>query len=601
MNLRINLLGLLLLSVIGTAAGQSPEKGIDREKISPLIQPLGDQLVATDALGRELPTYEEIGDLKADRYVGLFYWLWHGNLRNESTTDYNVTEALKKDPTRTKWQFADYYWAEPELGYYRSIDEYALQKHLNLFCLIGIDFLYLDFTNAVIDNRELHVLLSLILDMKQRGYNPPRIVPFFNHEPIPKIEQFYSEFYSDTTYRDCWFIYDGKPLVLSPEKHPSNQQINDSFTWRRMWAAFEANEENKDKWRFFDVVPMSPTYRDGEIEQAVVSPGMGGPLWSNHIYGSKSSTSKSTPVYDKYWKCEHTGEGLYFEEQWTEAHRLHPLILCVTGWNEWKAGAWHANAGLVEAGFTFQGRVLKEGESYFVDEFNEEFNRDLEPQKGGYTDNYFYQLAGHLRRYKGMAPPPKYSGSKKIAIDGMFKEWKNVLPRFEDFAGELKNRDAAGTPRGVYYTNTTVRNDIVESRVTYDRENIYFYVRTAEPLTSWSGQNWMMLYIDSDRDKCTGWEGYDFVVNMEVLSPEQTTLKRRTDTGWETVEHCDYRYDGCELEVAVPRRALLQSAGKPDFYFHWVDNIQKLDDINEFFVNGESAPERRYNYNYQAR
>ena len=192
MNLRINLLGLLLLSVFGTAAGQSPEKGIDREKISPLIQPLGDQLVATDALGRELPTYEEVGGLKADRYVGLFYWLWHGNLRNESTTDYNVTEALKKDPTRTKWQFADYYWAEPELGYYRSIDEYALQKHLNLFCLIGIDFLYLDFTNAVIDNRELHVLLSLILDMKQRGYNPPRIVPFFNHEPIPKIEQFYS-------------------------------------------------------------------------------------------------------------------------------------------------------------------------------------------------------------------------------------------------------------------------------------------------------------------------------------------------------------------------------------------------------------------------
>ena len=86
-----------------------------------------------------------------------------------------------------------------------------------------------------------------------------------------------------------------------------------------------------------------------------------------------------------------------------------------------------------------------------------------------------------------------------------------------------------------------------------------------------------------------------------MLSPEQTTLKRRTGDGWETVERCAYRYDGCELELAVPRRALQQSDGKPDFYFHWVDNIQKLDDINEFFVNGESAPERRYNYHYQAR
>ena len=324
-------------------------------------------------------------------------------------------------------------------------------------------------------------------------------------------------------------------------------------------------------------------------------------MWDYHIYGAKCSTKSYVPEYDSLWVSDRVGEGLFFEEQWKEAHRLHPLILCVTGWNEWKAEAWPATKELVEAKITFQGRYLKVGETYFVDEFNAEFNRDIEPMLGGYTDNYFYQLAGHLRRYKGMAPPPKYSGSKKIVIDGEFREWRNVLPRFEDFTGELKNRDAAGAPPGIYYTNHTVRNDIVESRVTYDREYVYFYVRTAEPLTSWDGQNWMMLYVDSDRDKRTGWEGYDFVVNMEVLSPEQTTLKQRTDTGWETVERCDYRRSGCELELAIPRRALWLSDGKPNFYFHWVDNIQKLDDINEFFVNGESAPERRYNYHYQAR
>lgn len=63
--------------------------------ISPLIRPFGDPLVATDALGRELPTYEEVGNLKPDRYVGLFYWLWHTPLRND-TPDFDLTEILKR-------------------------------------------------------------------------------------------------------------------------------------------------------------------------------------------------------------------------------------------------------------------------------------------------------------------------------------------------------------------------------------------------------------------------------------------------------------------------------------------------------------------------
>ncbi|MDD6773008.1 MAG: hypothetical protein PUD85_03535, partial [Bacteroidales bacterium] len=60
-----------------------------------------------------------------------------------------------------------------------------------------------------------------------------------------------------------------------------------------------------------------------------------------------------------------------------------------------------------------------------------------------------------------------------------------------------------------------------------------------------------------------------------------------------------YSYSGDRMQIAVPREAL-GMAGKPSFYFHWADNIQKTDDIREFFVNGDSAPERRYNYSYDA-
>ncbi|RZK99545.1 MAG: hypothetical protein EOO89_31040, partial [Pedobacter sp.] len=34
-------------------------------------------LPATDALGRKLPSYGEVGNVKKDKFVGMFYWTWH--------------------------------------------------------------------------------------------------------------------------------------------------------------------------------------------------------------------------------------------------------------------------------------------------------------------------------------------------------------------------------------------------------------------------------------------------------------------------------------------------------------------------------------------
>lgn len=604
------IIGALLFSVLLFSCKEEPEKeitppggGTEGEpayQLTPQCSAFGDPLVATDALGRELPSFDEVGAEKPNHYVGLFYWLWHGDIRNNSTTDYNITEALRVNPDRTDWQFADYYWAEPELGYYRSTDEYVLQKHLNMFCLLGIDFLYLDFTNAVLDANELHILLKLIKDMKAKGCTPPTLVPFFNFEPIPKIEQFYSEFYLNKEYAHCWFAYEGKPLVLSPEKHPTNSAINKAFTWRKMWAAFPKTEEYKSQWRFFDHHPLSPAYNGGKLEQVAVAKGVGAPIWDNHIYGGSSSTSTYAPQYDAYWKCKDTGAGLFFEEQWAEAEAIQPPILCITGWNEWKAGAWQVDKGMVGAGFKFRNKLMKEGDYYFVDEFNEEFNRDLEPQAGGYTDNFYYQLAAHLRKYKGMKKQEESSPAKSIVMDGVFAEWNDIQPVFKDFEGELKNRSSVGAPKGTHYTNTTARNDIVESRVAYDKQYLYFYVKAANDITSWGGRNWMLLYIDVDRSKKTGWEGYDFCVNMEVKSKTITTLKRSVGEEWETVGECHYRLAANEMEIAIPLE-YLKLTDRPNIYFHWADHSQKLNDINEFFVNGESAPERRYNYHYQGR
>ena len=585
---------------------------------SPQIASFDDDLVATDALGRTLPTYSEVGGIRENHYVGLFYWLWHGGLRNESTveSEYNITLSNQIDPKRTDWQFADYYWAKPELGYYQSTDKYVIQKHINLFCLLGIDFLFLDFTNVFDEYNKpaLNALLEVICDFRAKGYNPPKLVPFFNagldgpngNMPYSYMKRYYDSYVRDGLYADCWFIYEGKPLILAPDKHPTYTALNEAFTWRQMWAAFPAAE--KEKWRFFDSYmdePKGPhpAYKNGwKLEQMAISKGLGGPIWEAMTYSGGSSTTTRVPVYNEYLiDPEYTGKGLFFAEQMEKALEIQPPVLCITGWNEWKAGAWPADESLANAGMKFRGEPVQVGTYYFVDEFNEEFNRDIEPQDNPeYSDNFYYQLAAFMRRYKGMKEPQKASPSKTIDVSASdFSAWEDVMPVYRDFEGDFRTRFCEGAPRGVRYENFTGRNDIVESRVTYDRDYVYFYVRTASDIIDFDYTNWMLLFLDTDKDKATGWEGYDFCVNMEVLSPSRTTLKVRGDGGWETVCECEYSYSGDRMQIAVPREAL-GMAGKPSFYFHWADNIQKTDDIREFFVNGDSAPERRYNYSYDA-
>lgn len=617
-NLCKALVGLTFISCSDTLPAHDPdplptEKEADRwtviEGISTPVAAFGDNLVATDGLGRTLPGYEECGSRYGNRYVGLFYWLWHHDLRRDKDkSNYDVTKILAQDPSFSNWEFAEYYWGEPELGYYRSDDEYVMQKHLNLFTLVGIDFLYLDFTNCVVDVNEAKSLLKLIKKMQDKGYEPPRVCPFFNADDPNglstqysldyEIEQWYTEFYLNPEFAGCWFMLDNKPLILSPRMHNSKSFINECFTWRTMWADLANTPENEHKWRFFNKWDMRAcAYHDGKKEQCGISKGLGAPLWDAHLYGGASSTHNYTPGYNEYWTCDETYEhGAFFEEQWQWAKEEKAPILCITGWNEWTAGAWPTTDGMVGVGFKFMGKVCAEGDMYFVDEFNEEFNRDIEPAAGPLSDNFFYQMASYIRQYKGMDAPQPASAPVAININGNFDEWANVGPVFRDLVDDNPSRYCLGSPAGTFYQKKAARNDIEESRVTYDNDNIYFYVKTVNDITSHEDNNWMLLYIDADRDKSTGWEGYDFAVNMEVKSATETTLKARKDNGWETVASCNMAVNGNEMEISIPRESLGLST--PNFYFHWIDDVKAIDDLTEFFNAAESAPERRYNFNF---
>ena len=98
--------------------------------------------------------------------------------------------------------------------------------------------------------------------------------------------------------------------------------------------------------------------------------------------------------------------GYNFQEQWKRAFELEAPFVMVTGWNEWIAGRWG------EAG----------GPLVFVDQFNEEFSRDIEPMKGGHGDNYYYQLVANVRRFKGVAATAEsLRRQKPSALDIRFR------------------------------------------------------------------------------------------------------------------------------------------------------------------------------------
>ena len=40
---------------------------------------------------------------------------------------------------------------------------------------------------------------------------------------------------------------------------------------------------------------------------------------------------------NELYVSEYTDRGLYFEEQWKQAHKIDPKVVMVTQWNEWVA------------------------------------------------------------------------------------------------------------------------------------------------------------------------------------------------------------------------------------------------------------------------
>ena len=152
--------------------------------------------------------------------------------------------------------------------------------------------------------------------------------------------------------------------------------------------------------------------------------------------------------------------GFNFQEQWQRALAVKPQFVLVTGWNEWIAGRFRRPHEPV----------------VFVDQFDQEFSRDIEPMQAGHGDNYYYQLVANVRRFKGAPRQAHSPANHSIEIAGDFAQWQDIKTAFQDHVGETIPRDFDGI-KGLHYSNNSGRNDIVETRVCRDAKKVYFWVR----------------------------------------------------------------------------------------------------------------------------
>jgi hypothetical protein len=627
-----------------------------------------DTWVATDAIGRTMPLWAEVGPVKKDkrRVVGIFYIAWHSDRMATLSSSYaaDVTKVLGSDPKarldakHPLWTSNTYHWGESEMGYFLSKDEYVIRKDMSMLADAGVDVLVMDVTNAVRYWDEWDVIFPTMQKMKAEGNRVPTFCFWaFNGPSITVVQDLYEKIYKLQKYKDLWFHWDGKPLllyngtptvdaVIPNRQHPNKnhdpaaktdtshphygdpdyaeefyqdytKEVKEFFTLRTMWWGYYewAGKRfigTEDNWSFgYDlgdarVKAMNPSdlvsTHNGRPEEAAVTPAqhpvsMVGKSWTReHGEPELNEYDLPEPTYVPWLgkTVENPeGHGIYFQERWDEAIEADPRFLYINDWNEWTAGKYHP-----EEGRTFS--FLRRQSTYrFVDQYNSEFNRCVQPMKDGYTDNYYMQMAQNIRRYKGVRPIPELSGFHAVKIDGDPADWSKIEVEYRDTVGDTFHRDYPGYG-GLEYKNDSGRNDIVTTKVAVDEDNVYFHVQTNAPLTPHTGNNWMLLLIDADRDHATGWHGYDYLVNKNLPSGKATTLMRYAadSPGDPWVEHAqlEYGYTGKSLELAVPRALIGLKGDQFSLDFHWCDNPADLKDPISLCTGGDSAPNRRFNY-----
>ena len=585
-----------------------------------------DTWAATDALGRKVRSCDGAPARREGKQVVIFYSTWHQGHHSPDYPAMNISEIVRAHPEAMqdydhpawgKKKPHSFYWEQPLFGYYQTTDRWVLRKHAELLAAAGVDAVFFDCTNGSRTFEDSYeALLETWAQARADGVPAPSVGFILNFNPVPTtltaLRQLWRDLYRDGRYADLWFRWKGKPCIMAyPDVLTSSEedrQIAEFFTFRPCQVSYvlgpgfyqvpegqEARPDRNDQWGWLENYPqhgyVATTLPDGRVRYEETSVGVAqntNPEREGHCgaFNTKDAQGRHFSARNGFDpRPEGWLYGWNFEEQWERAYELDPEVVFVTGWNEWIAGQWLPKDGWNGVPFSF------------VDQYNWLYSRDIEPNKGwgDKGDCYYLQLVDKVRKFKGMEAGESVSGPKTIR---RWDDWDDVRPHYGAWKGDIFPRNHPGLGDN-FYTDSTGRNDIVGAKVARDGAFLYFCAETADALSPPEGPHWMQLLVDVDRDRATGWNGYDFIVNRVGPKGGKAFLERNVQGIWMWEEAAKVKLfvRDNRLWVRIPR-AVLGIGPRVDIEFKWNDNMQREGDIMDFYVSGDTAPPGRFNYVY---
>ena len=528
-------------------------------------------LAAIDALGRAVTT-ETVTRPEKDRAVGLFYFLWCGEHGRHKP--YDISKIVAADPDAgyhtdsSAWGGVGTYhhWGEPFYGYYYSDDEWVIRRHMMLFCDAGVDFLFFDTTNAVIYEHNAKIVLRVLQEYHDAGYNIPKVMFYTNTASGETVQRIYDSIYKVNYCPDTWYYRDGKPLIIAVKEECSPETREFFNIKMSQWP----NEPDKrGGWPWMDFTRPQRVFENLNGEEEVINCSVAQHpqirFGDSVLYGETTNCGRAyhnganDPAPDAYV------HGYNFAEQFDRAIACDPPVVLVTGWNEWIAGRWEG---------------IPERPIMFVDCANYEYSRDLEMMRGGYFDNYYLQFIDCVRRYKGQS----------AAEPAVTRTWHHV-------PGGNFHRDNDGYD--THFTNTTGRNALKSMTVTYSENTCDVTVTTHAPLSenregsqnfggiqSCSG-SFMQLFLRTEDKNGHAWY-YTVIPNPDGTTAEMYCLNSDTDF--------TKRVRATTVPMTVSSDSITYSLPRSDNPVQWFkvcDSTEEVKTPEDFYDKGDTLPSGR--------
>ncbi len=378
-----------------------------------------------------------------DLPIGILYFLWHCNATAKNG-QYNITRILDGQQS---WgnNGAFHWWDKPDAGYY-CLGERPdiIAQHLTLLRDAGVDYLVLDITNhpnTASFEAETFILKSFrpLLEIARTIPGAPKMVPWvplaadnpgtinqrntacnanrssnlcIQYQQAQPMYQHLTDVLLNE-YPDLTFKYQGKPLLLEAAndiryaRHETDlvrPQLQTNWTVKRTWGLSLTNDE----WQFLSTCSNPSDFYQSKGWSAE---GCNQPVNAGEQI-SVSAAYQYTYISEPFEKNQNSHAGYtggmpkFYGRTFAQQFRVafenrdsQPMVI-LTGWNEWIAQR-----------FDFEGR------STFVDLYDNNLNRDIEP--GGRSGDLYYHLMRDLIN--------QYRNNKPFAFEDYFLTSKSIL------------------------------------------------------------------------------------------------------------------------------------------------------------------------------